>query len=71
MFLALPTPRERNALYDRILSQPHVHLRETNQQEATLRWQTGDMTNYEYLMLLNVYVHMRWLRVCLKARSQV
>ena len=56
MFLVLPSSRERNWLYDAILAQPQVHLNQDSLEEATLSWMRGDMTNYQYLMLLNLSV---------------
>ena len=54
LFLALPSHSERNALYDRILFQPSTRLELLSLEEATHQWQAGDMSNYDYLMLLNL-----------------
>lgn len=54
MFLVLSSSRERNNLYKAILDQPRVNLNQDSLEEATLSWLRGDMTNYQYLMLLNL-----------------
>ena len=54
MFLVLPSPRERNRLHEAIMAQPQVSLSQDSLEEATLNWLRGDMSNYQYLMLLNL-----------------
>lgn len=54
MFLVLPSLRERNRLHEAILAQPQVKLNQDSLEKATLDWLRGDMSNYQYLMLLNL-----------------
>ena len=53
MFLVLETTSERNALYDKILQQPSVHLETIRLDDLLHQWQTREISNYTYLMLLN------------------
>ena len=57
MFLVLPSPRERNTLYDRLLTlKPSIRLSDEELGRLTHRWQLGELSNYDYLMMLNQYV---------------
>jgi factor associated with neutral sphingomyelinase activation len=53
MFLVLPSPLERNRLHGAMVAQPQVSLSQDSLEEATLNWLSGDMSNYQYIMLLN------------------
>ncbi|XP_078680116.1 protein FAN-like [Branchiostoma floridae x Branchiostoma belcheri] len=53
LFLTLKDQVLRDQLYDSIVSQSDVSLVETGQENATLRWQSGVMSNFDYLMYLN------------------
>ncbi len=54
MFLVLPSPRERNILYDKLIGQrPEAQLSDRALTGLTREWQTGQMSNYDYLMMLN------------------
>lgn len=55
MFLVLASTRERNELYEAILSiQPTAGQQKSHLIELTHRWQTGALSNYDYLMTLNL-----------------
>ena len=55
LFLVLAAPKERNELYEAILSiQPKAGQQEGHLLELTHKWQTGTISNYEYLMKLNL-----------------
>ena len=54
MFLVLLSAQERNRLYECILTQPKVSLNQDSLEDATLKWLEGEMSNYQYLMLLNL-----------------
>lgn len=56
IFLVLSSHYERNSLYDAILAQPRVCLSQDSLEEATLNWVRGELSNYQYLMLLNLWV---------------
>ncbi|EDV29760.1 uncharacterized protein TRIADDRAFT_52484 [Trichoplax adhaerens] len=53
LFLALSSEHERNHFYDIICSQKDVQLEDSVNENATLRWQNGFMSNFDYLMHLN------------------
>ena len=56
MFLVLPSPRERNILYDNLLKfKPSVRLSDEELGRLTHCWQIGELSNYDYLMMLNQY----------------
>ena len=55
IFLVLHTVQERNALFDEIIKlQPRALFGETELLEMTHLWQTRQMSNFDYLMLLNL-----------------
>ncbi|XP_072024442.1 protein FAN-like [Amphiura filiformis] len=53
MLLVFAKPAIRDRLHDKMLAQSGVSLQETAQENMTLRWQTGAITNQEYLLYLN------------------
>ncbi|CAH3169012.1 unnamed protein product [Porites evermanni] len=53
MYLIFNSPRERDLFYEQIVQQPEVELEDTRQENMTLRWQNGAISNFEYLMYLN------------------
>ncbi|XP_071092050.1 protein FAN-like [Haliotis cracherodii] len=53
LYLSFKTEEIRNQLYDHILQQQDLHLDEVGQEDMTLRWQSGYISNYEYLLYLN------------------
>lgn len=55
MFLVLASTKQRNELYEAILSmQPKAGQQRGYLLELTHQWQTGTLTNYDYLMKLNL-----------------
>ena len=57
MFLVLGSTKERNELFEGILSiQPSAGQQEGRLLELTHQWQTGTLSNYDYLMTLNLSV---------------
>ena len=55
MFLVLASTKERNNLYDSILSiQPKAVQQDGHLLELTHQWQTGVISNYDYLIGLNL-----------------
>lgn len=54
LFLVLPSLHQRYSLYQQILAQPNVRLEEIDLEATTLKWQTEEMSNYDYLMFLNL-----------------
>ncbi|XP_033626549.1 protein FAN-like [Asterias rubens] len=53
MFLVLSKPEDRNKLYNNILDQEGVCLKESGQENMTLLWQNGVISNFDYLLYLN------------------
>ncbi|KAJ1521516.1 hypothetical protein ONE63_003179 [Megalurothrips usitatus] len=53
LFLSLKTAKERDDLFDGIMSQSNVKLDDLQQEAVTLQWQHGVLTNFEYLTYLN------------------
>ena len=56
IFLTFPSTSKRNLLYDRLVSLPDVKLEKMDLAEMTQKWQTGEVTNFDYLMFLNLLV---------------
>ncbi len=55
MFLALTSRQERDQLYTAILKLvPKAGQHEGTLTEVTHQWQTGQLSNYDYLMILNL-----------------
>ncbi|XP_012940404.1 protein FAN [Aplysia californica] len=53
LYLAFNTEESRNQLYEEILSLPDLSLEDTGQEDMTLKWQSGVISNYDYLLYLN------------------
>ncbi|XP_065828267.1 protein FAN-like [Oscarella lobularis] len=53
LLLVFALPSDREYFYNQLLLLPDVHLQDTGQENMTLRWQNGTITNYDYLMYLN------------------
>ncbi|XP_052232540.1 protein FAN-like isoform X2 [Dreissena polymorpha] len=53
LYLAFKTQAERDALYDTVIKQEEVQLTQSDQQDMTLKWQNGVISNFDYLMFLN------------------
>ena len=54
IFLTFPSTSKRNLLYDHLISLPVVHLEKMDLPDMTQKWQSGAVSNYEYLMFLNL-----------------
>ena len=55
MFLVLASSKERNELYEAVVSiQPTAEQQDGHLLELTHQWQTGTISNYDYLMKLNL-----------------
>ena len=54
MFLVLSSPLDRNKLYNELIKRrPEAQLSDRALTGLTREWQTGQMSNYDYLMMLN------------------
>ncbi|XP_048576936.1 protein FAN isoform X2 [Nematostella vectensis] len=53
MYLVLNSQSDRDQFYRELLKQPDVNLDDTEQENMTLKWQNGAITNFDYLMYLN------------------
>eukprot|EP00117_Sycon_ciliatum_P047152 scpid28293/ scgid33705/ Protein FAN; Factor associated with neutral sphingomyelinase activation len=53
IYLVFGTEAERNMFYKELLAQPDISLEDTEQENLTLKWQNGVISNYDYLMYLN------------------
>lgn len=57
MYLTFKTTEIRDGLYNKLLSQPNVKLQKQEICAMTLKWQNGVLSNYDYLLYLNRYLH--------------
>ncbi|CAL1294758.1 unnamed protein product [Larinioides sclopetarius] len=53
LFLSFKTQSERDTLYTKLVQEPALKLDDTGQENMTLLWQNGVISNYEYLLYLN------------------
>ncbi|GIY03630.1 protein FAN [Caerostris extrusa] len=53
LFLSFKTQSERDTLYTKLVQEPAVKLDDSGQENMTLLWQNGVISNYEYLLYLN------------------
>uniref|UniRef100_A0A1X7TFA0 EGF-like domain-containing protein n=1 Tax=Amphimedon queenslandica TaxID=400682 RepID=A0A1X7TFA0_AMPQE len=53
IFLVLSSTSKRNSLYDKLVGVRGVSLQVPDLTDATQKWQTGEISNYDYLMFLN------------------
>ncbi|KAH9489754.1 hypothetical protein Btru_036661 [Bulinus truncatus] len=53
LFMAFKTEKARNQLYESILALSDLSLEETRQEDVTLKWSNGFISNYDYLLYLN------------------
>lgn len=53
LFLSFKTQSEREVLYSKLIQEPAVKLDDTGQENMTLLWQNGVISNYDYLLYLN------------------
>ncbi|KAL3186636.1 hypothetical protein MRX96_027446 [Rhipicephalus microplus] len=53
LFLSFKTQQERDELYEQLLKQEALILEDTGQENMMLLWQTGVISNYDYLLYIN------------------
>ncbi|XP_012243808.1 protein FAN [Bombus impatiens] len=53
LFISLKTQNDRDELYTNLLNQPTVSLERVPQDQMTMRWQNGSLSNYDYLLYIN------------------
>ena len=55
IFLVLSSPSNRNTLYTKLVTEStEVNLDPLSLEDMTQQWQIGKVSNYEYLMFLNL-----------------
>ncbi|XP_033226844.1 protein FAN-like isoform X2 [Belonocnema kinseyi] len=52
-FLSLNNQEDRDKLYSDLLKQSQVHLETIPQNQMTMQWQNGALSNYDYLLYIN------------------
>ncbi|XP_054707013.1 LOW QUALITY PROTEIN: protein FAN-like [Uloborus diversus] len=53
LFLSFKNQTERDVLFSKLIVQPELKLEDTGQENMTLLWQNGLISNYDYLLYLN------------------
>lgn len=53
LFLSLKSQEERDTLYTKLTSQPALRLDTIPQNQMTMQWQNGALSNYDYLLYIN------------------
>lgn len=53
LFLSFKTQQERDELYKQLVNQEALRLEDSGQENMTLLWQTGIISNYDYLLYIN------------------
>nr|XP_018899764.1 PREDICTED: protein FAN-like [Bemisia tabaci] len=53
LYLSFKTCGARDTLYNCLLDQPELRLSHADQEVMTLQWQSGALSNYDYLLYLN------------------
>lgn len=53
LFISLKNQSDRDDLYTHLLNQPAVSLERVPQDQMTMRWQNGSLSNYDYLLYIN------------------
>ncbi|XP_043507694.1 protein FAN-like isoform X2 [Frieseomelitta varia] len=53
LFISLKSQNDRDELYTNLLNQPTVSLERVPQDQMTMRWQNGSLSNYDYLLYIN------------------
>nr|KAG5695582.1 hypothetical protein BaRGS_034004 [Batillaria attramentaria] len=53
LYLAMKSEETRDQFYNEITQLPELQLEEEGQEDMTLRWQSGLISNYHYLLYLN------------------
>ena len=56
LFLVLSSTLNRNTMFDKLVNLPEVKLETMELEELTQKWQSGELSNYDYLMSLNLLV---------------
>ena len=56
LFLVLSSTSNRNTLFDKLVGLPEVQLEQIDLVDITQKWQSGEVSNYDYLMCLNLWV---------------
>ncbi|XP_015607510.1 protein FAN [Cephus cinctus] len=53
LFLSVKCQETRDDLYEKLISQPAVSLEKIAQNQMTIQWQNGSLSNYDYLLYVN------------------
>ncbi|XP_076234034.1 protein FAN isoform X2 [Calliopsis andreniformis] len=53
LFISLKSQSDRDELYTKLLNQPAISLERIPQDQMTMRWQNGSLSNYDYLLYIN------------------
>ncbi|KAL5021729.1 hypothetical protein ScPMuIL_000884, partial [Solemya velum] len=53
IYLALKNEKSRDLLYTNMLKQSDLHIENVAQEDMTLKWQSGHISNFDYLIYLN------------------
>lgn len=53
LFISLKNQNDRDELYTSLLNQPTISLERVPQDQMTMRWQNGSLSNYDYLLYIN------------------
>ncbi|KJE90664.1 neutral sphingomyelinase activation associated factor, variant 1 [Capsaspora owczarzaki ATCC 30864] len=53
LFFAFGSQEERDRFHDQLLLQPSINVQPSDTENLTLRWQRGEVSNYDYLYALN------------------
>lgn len=53
LFLSLNNQGDRDELHRKLLDQSAVSLQTVPQNQMTMRWQNGSLSNYDYLLYIN------------------
>lgn len=55
LFLSLSNQEDRDNLYCNLLKQSQVNLETIPQNQMTMQWQNGAISNFDYLLYINRY----------------
>lgn len=53
LFLSLSNQEDRDNLYSNLLKQSQLSLETIPQNQMTMQWQNGIISNYDYLLYIN------------------
>lgn len=53
LFFATKTGEERDVLYSKMLQQSVLNIETIPQNQMTMQWQNGSLSNYDYLLYVN------------------